>query len=51
MTDVDGAFNNDSDGYSRVCDRDGDGVLDAYEKALRAMASEIYSTLNTQGGI
>lgn len=43
LTNVDGASNNDADGYSRVYDRDGDGVLDADEKALRAMANEIYA--------
>ncbi len=49
LTDVDGVSNNDSDGYSRVYDRGGDGVLDAAEKALRAMANEIYTAINEQG--
>ena len=39
------------DGYSHVYDADGDGVLDANEKALRAMANEIYSAINEGGSI
>lgn len=39
------------DGYSNAYDRNGDGVLDDAEKALRALANTIYSALNENGDI
>lgn len=51
LTDNDGLLNNDDDGYSHVYDTNGDGVLDDYEKSLRAMANNVYSALNEQGDI
>jgi uncharacterized delta-60 repeat protein len=51
LTDIDGTDNNDDDGYSHVYDQDGDGTLSEAEKALRAMADEIYTGLNEGGHI
>ncbi len=51
FTDIDGAANNDDDGYSHVYDANGDGILDADELALRAMANDIYSFINEEGDI
>ncbi|MGE3999635.1 MAG: LamG-like jellyroll fold domain-containing protein [Planctomycetaceae bacterium] len=51
LTDIDGLFNNDDDGYSHVYDLNGDGILDDYEKSLRAMANNVYSAINEQGDI
>jgi hypothetical protein len=42
---------NDSEDYSHVYDTDGDGVLDTAEKALRAMANNVYAAINESGGI
>jgi len=51
MTDTDGAANNDDDGYTHVYDANGDGVIDAAEKALREMANEVYTAINEGGHI
>ena len=51
LTDNDGLLNNDDDGYSRIYDIDGDGILSDNEKSLRAMANDIYSAINVQGDI
>ncbi len=51
FTDIDGAAHNDDDGYSHVYDANGDGILDADELALRAMANDIYSFINEEGDI
>ena len=37
--------------YSHVYDSNGDGVLDAAEKALRAMANDLYTFINESGDI
>ena len=34
-----------------IYDQNGDGVIDAAEAQLRAMANSIYSSINDQGGI
>lgn len=36
-------------GFAHVYDRDGNGIIDANEALLRAMASQIYSGINEQG--
>jgi hypothetical protein len=46
--DADG---NASEDYSHVYDADGDGVLDATELALRAMANDLYTFINESGDI
>jgi hypothetical protein len=51
MTDTDGAANNDDDGYTHVYDANGDGVIDAAEKALREMANEVYTAINEGGHV
>lgn len=38
-------------GYSNVYDMDGDGVLSDAEKALRAMANNVYTSINERGDI
>jgi hypothetical protein len=38
-------------GFTDIYDRDGDGNIDAEEAALRAMANNVYSKINEQGGI
>ena len=38
-------------GFAHIYDRNGDGQIDALEAALRAMANDIYSAINEQGGI
>ncbi len=40
-----------ANGYSNVYDTNGDGVLDANEKALRVLANTIYSAINEGGHI
>ena len=40
-----------SEDYSHVYDTNGDGILDAAEKALRALANEIYTDINEGGDI
>jgi len=32
-------------------DLDGDKLIDALEQALRAMANDVYNTINEQGGL
>jgi VCBS repeat-containing protein len=51
LTDIDGTFNNDSDGYSHVYDKNGDGILDADELLLRVLANEVFTAINEQGDI
>lgn len=41
----------DGEDYCHVYDINGDGVLDDYEKPLRAMANNVYSAINEQGDI
>ena len=38
-------------GFADIYDTDGDGVIDAAEAALRAMANDVYSAINEQGDI
>jgi hypothetical protein len=47
LTDLDDS----SSGFAHIYDRNGDGVIDSGEAALRAMANDIYSAINEQGGI
>ncbi len=42
---------NSSEDYSNVYDANGDGVLDAAEKALRALANNVYAAINEAGDI
>lgn len=39
----------DSEDYSHVYDLNGDGILDDYERSLRAMANALYSSINERG--
>ncbi len=41
----------DSEDYSHVYDTNGDGVLDDAEKALRALANALYTSINEAGDI
>ena len=38
-------------GFAYIYDRNGDGVIDADEAALRSQANEIYTLINEQGDI
>ena len=38
-------------GFAHIYDTNGDGVIDAAEAALRAMANNVYSAINQQGDI
>ena len=38
-------------GFAHIYDTNGDGVIDSAEAALRAMANDVYSAINEQGGI
>jgi len=38
-------------GFTHIYDHDGDGVIDASEKALRDMANDVYTSINEQGDI
>lgn len=40
-----------SEDYSHVYDLNGDGILDEYEKSLRAMANAVYTLVNESGDI
>jgi hypothetical protein len=40
-----------SEDYSHVYDTNGDGVLDDFETALRALANGLYSSINEAGDI
>ncbi len=37
-------------GFAHIYDQDGDGTIDASERVLRTMASDIYATISDQGG-
>ena len=47
----DGVTDTDDNSYSNVYDTNGDGLLDAADKALRAMANEVYTSINEEGAI
>jgi hypothetical protein len=42
---------NQISGFAHIYDRDGNGVIDAAEAALRVMANEMYTQINEQGDI
>jgi hypothetical protein len=38
-------------GFAHIYDQNGDGVIDSIEASLRAMANEVYTSINEQGEI
>ncbi len=38
-------------GFASIYDKNGDGIIDAQEAALRSMANQIYTGINEQGDI
>ena len=42
---------NNQSGFAYIYDRNGDGVVDSTEAALRAKANALFSSLNEAGGI